>query len=99
MGKNAVMACVALGIMALCSGIEMYQDRDSAFNVEYCKVIVGKNDTIWGISEKHFEQQDRYRNFLEFVDHVRKDNNLVGANAKQFIKPGDILIIKLNKRK
>lgn len=97
MGKNAVMALFAVGIMCLWTGIEMYQDRDSAFNVEYRKVTVYKNDTIWGISEKLFEQQDRYRNFEEFVDHVRKDNNLEGP--KLFIKPGDILIIKLNKRK
>ena len=99
MRKNMTLTLLCVFVLTLWAGIECYQNSDDAFETEYQKVTVAGNDTVWKIAENYFDKQDRYNNFDEFLYYVRKDNNLVGENAKLYIQPGDELIIKLNKRK
>lgn len=99
MRKNMTLTLLCVFVLTLWTGIECYQNRDDAFETECQKVTVAPNDTVWKIAGNYFDKQDRYNNFDEFLYYVRKDNNLVGEKAKLYIQPGDVLIIKLNKRK
>lgn len=108
MGKNVVMTLFCLSILAVWTGLELYMDRESAFEQEVRKVTVAADDTVWGIAGRLYRLQDRYRNFEEFIYYIRKENGMEKpflctkeeeAKVKKFIVPGDVLTITLYKRK
>lgn len=71
-------------------------DREENYSCETIKYRVSSGDTIWRICNDCFDQQNRYKNFDEFVFYTRKSNNLLGT---KFIKPGDVVEVKLYTRK
>ena len=59
------------------------------------KVVAASGDTVWEIAERLYDEKET-RCFSEFVDDIRKDNNLMGGNVLQ---AGQELTVRIIKKK
>lgn len=73
-----------------------WRDRDEAFEVHPVAYKVKSNDTIWRIAGHYYKEQERYKDYNEWVWTVRKHNDLLGP---KFIYTGQVIYIPIYKRK
>lgn len=57
--------------------------------------IVSRGETVWHIAEDYFDQQNKHKYFLAFMDAVYDENKHLG----KYIQPGDVVYIPLEVEK
>lgn len=57
--------------------------------------IVRRGETVWHIAGNYFDQQNKHKYFLEFMDAVYDENKHLG----KYIQPGDVVYIPLEVEK
>lgn len=66
------------------------------YETKTARYIVKNGDTVWDVAENYFLEQDKIKNFNEFVYMVRHRNGF--TQSKRVLKVGDVLYIPLSKR-
>lgn len=81
----------AMAAIYLFTGCSFFE-KEYVLNTHYHRVTAG--DTIWGICEDHYAEQDRYTYFNEFVYVVRQLNKMPN---RPYLQVGDVVEIPLYK--
>lgn len=75
----------------LCSGLNTeYEKKEVHYTVQ-------PGDTLWYIAGKYFNQQDKENHFGTFQWTIKEANEEKFADDR-WLKPGDVLIIPLERR-
>lgn len=90
-GRALFLAC------CLATGIATGYQIGAAWLTEYdtttAYVEVQSKDTMWGIAERYFDRQDRYKHFGEFV------HSIATYNGDSRVYAGQVLRVPLEVRK
>lgn len=89
MKKMLIVGAMAL-VAAACLSCQF--GKSYALTNEYYTVKAG--DTLWGIAESYYPQEQKITNFNEFVHNVRRENGF--TSGRKMLQPGDVIVIPLH---